>query len=121
MAGFPASVPDVEIYAGDTAEWPPFTFTTDGTPIDLTDWDDWTATWRPTPGSADSVDLDVDTTAGATGTVKITASATATRAMQNLAPKVFDGFGYWDLQAVNGAVVRTWLRGKTINREDVTR
>lgn len=121
MAGFPASVPDVEIYAGDTFEWPSFTFTTDGTPINLTTWTGWTASWRPTPGSADSVDLTVDTSAGATGTVKITASATATRAMQTLVPKVFDGFGYWDLQATQSAVVRTWLRGKTINREDVTR
>lgn len=121
MAGFPASVPDVDVYAGDTFEWPPFTFTTNGEPIDLTAWTGWTATWRPAPGSPDSVDLDINLTGAAAGTVKVTATAAATRAMQTLVPKIFDGFGHWDLQATKGGAVRTWLRGQTTNREDITR
>lgn len=121
MAGFPASVPNVDIYAGDTFDWPTFRFTSNDVPIDLTTWTGWAATWRPSPGSADSVTLTLDLTDGADGTVKITASADATRSMQNLVRKIYDGFGYWDLQATKDGAVRTWLRGRTTNREDVTR
>lgn len=120
MAGFPASVPDVDIYAGDTFEWPALRFLSNGDPIDLTDWTDWAATWRPKLGSANSVVLEVDLTDAADGTVKVTASAADTRAMQNYVGEIFDGFGYWDLQATKAGVVRTWVRGRTINGEDVT-
>lgn len=121
MAGFPAAVPDVEIYAGDTFEWPKFRITTDGAPIDLTVWDEWRARWRPAPGSASEVELSIDFTEAADGYLSILAPADTTRAMQNLAKRMWDGFGYWDVQASKDGIVRTWLRGRTTNREDITR
>lgn len=121
MTDYPVRMPDVEVYAGDTVEIVSARIVTNGIPVELNDWTGWTASWRPSPRHAESVALNVDTTGHADGRVTVTGSATATRAMQDLAKFIRDGYGYWDLQATKDGKVRTWLRGCTTNREDVTR
>lgn len=113
----PQTIPTpVPVYAGDTAYWPPYTFTSAvDTPIDLvaTGWTNWVAQWRPTPDSDTVLTLDVDDTLASSGTIVIGADAGTTAAMGSA--------GVWDLQSENGEVVRTWVRGKTSYQKDVTR
>lgn len=112
----PTLIEPVEIYAGDTAQWPTFTMkNSDLQPINLVaeGWTDWEAQWRPTIDSDSEMTLQVDTSRAQFGEIAITASATQTRTM--------GASGVWDLQAKRGAEVKTWVRGKTKYTKDVTR
>lgn len=109
-------VPTVEIYSGDTVTWPTYTFKTDaGVVRDLVaeGWDDWHAQWRTTVDSGTAIELTLDVSDAANGIIGISATATESAAM--------GGNGVWDLQATQGDVVKTWVRGKTKWIKDVTR
>ena len=107
---FPVTVPSVNAYAGDTLVFPTYSFETDGEPTDLSAWDSWAAQWRPEDDSAEYITLTVVKT---NSTFAITATAEQARAMGKS--------GVWDLQATDGAVIRTFIRGQVIYQMDVTR
>jgi hypothetical protein len=111
-----AEVPTVEIYAGDTAIWPVYTFKDDdGNPRNLVQegWGSWEAQWRPKADSDMLINLVIDDSQANVGIIKVVAGSTKTVQM--------GGNGVWDLQAVNGSTVKTWVRGKTKWIQDVTR
>ena len=112
----PTTVPVVEIYAGDTFAWPTYTFKNEqGAVIDLVadGWTNWSAQWRAKANAPEFIQLTVDTTGAATGKISLLAEPEQTRAM--------NGPGVWDIQAEDGEVVKTWLRGPTKWVGDVTR
>lgn len=111
----PAEVPPVAVYAGDTCIFPSYTFKSDTGATDLAaeGWTGWAATWRAGVGADTAIPLAVDSTQAAAGIIGVTASAAQTRAMGT--------GGVWDLQAIRGDEVRTFLRGTTTYRMDVTR
>lgn len=109
-------VPAVAIYAGDTAIWPTYTFTDESQAarnLVLEGWGAWTAQWRAKATDATAIQLDVDDSEASTGIIKISSDSADTARM--------GGNGVWDLQAINGGTVKTWIRGKTKWTEDVTR
>jgi hypothetical protein len=109
-------VPVVAIYSGDTAIWPTYTFTDDSQqPRNLVaeGWGSWEAQWRPKADADTEITLVVDDSNAASGVIKISSGPVNTALM--------GGNGVWDLQAVNGGTVKTWVRGKTKWTEDVTR
>lgn len=106
----PVSVPSVCAYAGDTLVFPTYSFETAGIPTDLSAWDSWAAQWRPNSDSDEAMVLTVVKTASS---FAITATAEQTRAMGES--------GVWDLQATDGSVVKTFIRGETVYQMDVTR
>ena len=110
---FPSRVPPVQIYEGDDIDWPTYTFTENGLPIDLSSYT-WAAQWRVTPDATDSITLTLDTGELALG--KIGVSATASQTAQMTAQN-----GVWDLQSTKAGVVRTWVFGATVSQKDVTR
>jgi hypothetical protein len=113
----PQEVPVVEVYAGDTTSFNGYTFKTAGNVArDLVaeGWGTWRAQWREEPESAVAIDLIVDATDAATGTIRVSATAALTATMPR--------DGYWDLQALRGASeVRTFVWGATRFMNDVTR
>lgn len=114
----------VPIYAGDAVNF--FNefafFDDDGEPLDLVadGWGTWAATWRPSPESNQSVELDVDTSDAPSGIIRVSATGAKTRQIQDLVTRR-DHFGAWDLQAIKDSAPRTWLYGRTTHQEDVTR
>ena len=113
---FPITVPDITMYAGDTFISPSYTMETGSplAPINLvTDgWTNWTAQWRANVTDTNYFAFTVDTSSASSGVIRFTATSTQTRSLWN---------GVWDLQATKGSEVRTWIRGKLIYVEDVTR
>lgn len=114
MAG-PGILPTDAIYAGD--DWSRIlTIQQGGSPVDLASagWTNWTAQWRPDPGTASKIDLTVDDTAAASGQITVSLTGAQTESM--------GGNGVWDLQAEDsdGNTV-TWVRGSTVWTQDVTR
>jgi len=69
----PTVVPTVYIYAGDTCVFPTYTFLTDTVPVDLSDYT-WTAQWRLSRDSAESIALTVDDSGAAVGEINILAT-----------------------------------------------
>jgi len=108
----PAEVPVVLVYAGDDATIGTYTFTENGTPMDLSAWT-FRAEWRGSLTSSTAETLDVDTSLAATGTLVVSADAAVTRAM--------GANGYWDLEGELAGEIRTFVYGRTKYREDVTR
>lgn len=111
ISTLPEDVPNLQWYAGDTYTFPSFTFEESGVPIDLTSYT-WAAQWRATPTSTTAVDIALDITQLAVG--KITPSVTAEQS------ETMVGAGVWDLQSTKAGVVKTWIRGNTSVRKDVT-
>lgn len=112
----PVQVPTVSVYAGDTVDWPTYTFrNASNQPRDLNaeGWTNWAAQWRTRPESVTALTLDVDDSKADEGIITIKASAAVTAAME--------AAGVWDLQATKGGVVHTFLAGKTKYTKDVTR
>jgi hypothetical protein len=103
----------LEVYAGDT--WSQaFVFKTGDDPEDLTGWSDWEAEWRETPDATDSITLSASVSGDpADGTIVVSATPEQTRAM--------GASGVFDVQALDGVTVRTFIRCKTKWRQDVTR
>lgn len=113
---YPTIVPAVSIYAGDTLDFPIYTFKTDATPFNFVadNWSDWVAQWRPTPESSEVIDLIVDDSQANVGIIFVSATAAQTALMGE--------HGVWDLQATQfGLHIRTWLRGATVYAQDVSR
>lgn len=109
----PTTVPDVDVYAGDTLEFPTYTITDDAdAPLNLSGWT-FTAMWRPHPSSETVLPLTVDASSAATGVLRISATAIQTRTMARS--------GVWDLEGVQGSTVRTFLTGATKYVQDVSR
>jgi hypothetical protein len=113
---FPISVPDITMYAGDTFTSPSYTMESGSplAPINLVTagWTNWICQWRANQTDSNYVAFTVDSSQAASGIISFTATAAQTRSMWN---------GVWDLQATNGSTIRTWIRGKLIYVEDVTR
>lgn len=109
----PVQVPDVAIYAGDTVEFPQYSFQGENEEsLNLSGYT-WRAQWRAAAVSKTAIELEVDDTDAAEGILRVRASSANTAAMNSS--------GVWDLQATDGDTVTTWLRGKTVLTRDVTR
>ena len=110
---FPTNVGTLSVYAGDTFSQT-FTFKEDDEAINLVTagWTSWTAQYRRNPDSTTAVSFAVDTTDAATGEITISLTATQTGTLEA---------GVFDLQATQGSVVRTWVRGGLNVTRDVTR
>ena len=110
---FPSRVPPVAIYEGDDTDWPVYTFSEAGVPLDLSTYT-WAAQWRTSPDATESVTLTLDLTEQAVGKIGVSANAsqTATMVATN---------GVWDLQSTKAGIVRTWIYGATTSTKDVTR
>lgn len=78
-------------------------------------WVSWRAQWRPAEDWPEFVELTVDTSQAAAGIVSVSATGAQTQTMRA---------GIWDLQAtrtVTGTTeIRTWIRGTTTHKGDVT-
>jgi|SRR5262245_26608456 len=113
VAARPACV-DLRLYAGDTFSVL-ITIRYRGTlePVELTGT--WTAQVRRAPGAPDIVtSFAVDIVDAAAGQLRLSLTPEQTRL---LAGREF----WWDLQQVDGDVVRTWLAGDVAAVMDVTR
>ena len=113
MSGVPEYTTPVEVYAGDSLSFPGLVFRRDGVGRDLEDegWTNWRAVWKK-PRNSDRVELTVDASEADVGRILIFASEEVTREMGTS--------GLWDLQAELNGQVRTFIRGTTSYREDVT-
>ena len=111
----PAEVPSVAVYAGDTLDFPAYTFSHLGVPTNLVaeGWTNWSASWRENIFATAFIALAVDSSQAASGQLGLSATSTQTRAMA--------GSGTWDVQAQRGLEIRTFLRGTTTFMMDVTR
>lgn len=111
----PFTVDAVPIYAGDTTQFPSYTFSTDGVQSDFVTegWSGWVATWRKYHRSAEMILLAVDSSEANLGIIIVSATAAQTREM--------NGPGVWDLQATRDvSEVRTFVTGITEYSVDVT-
>ena len=104
------------VYAGDYAALEITLFSGDY-PADLSAYSQWRASWRTSWDSADSVELDVDTSRIGSGVIVVgipgEKSSVDTGVIRT---------GVWDLQAIdNGQTVRTFLYGRVLWIGDVTR
>lgn len=112
---FPVTVPNIKVYQGDTftASYI-FNDATTNLPLNLVTegWTSWSAQWRPSSPSTESVTFVVDATYASTGRIIVTAPPTSTRLVKD---------GVWDLQATRGSEVKTWIRGRVEGIGDVTR
>ena len=112
----PALVPiAVEIYAGDDVTFPAFVIKDiNGSPIDLSAYTNWEASWRKRANDSSPLSLTVVTDEANVGRIKLSANAATTRAM--------GASGVWDVQAISTTgATQTFLYGTTRWREDVTR
>lgn len=114
----PTVIPAVPVYAGDAVDWPILTFAVEVNSalvpinLDAAGWGTWLATWKSSVREATAISLTVDASEASVGTIKIKATPANTRAMRSS--------GVWDLQATNGALVKTWAYGTTKFTQDVT-
>ena len=112
---FPATAPVVQIYAGDTYTQT-YVFKDDaGVAIDLSaeGWGDWAAQYRTTRPALTAHDFDVDATLASQGSITVSMTKEATDELVHN--------GVWDLQATNGAALKTWITGAVHVEKDVTR
>lgn len=110
--GFPVEIGDLPLYAGDTFTQS-FVIKEDDVPVNLTSWTNWLCQYRVTPDAESAIDLPLDVTNLATGRVAINIPATTVAEIS--------ANGVFDIQAKQGDVIRTWIRGYFIWTEDVTR
>ena len=111
----PAKVPAVPVYAGDTCQFPAYTFTSAGVARNFVteNLTNWQATWQPlTAGSVSAMVLTVDSSKAATGILTLLATASQTRLM--------GGPGLWDLQVTRDTYVETIVESTTTYQHDVT-
>jgi len=114
MALNPATISTINAYAGDTFSQT-FRFTNDGSAIDLdtAGWTNWAAQYRASAFATTGLDFAVDASDASNGNITMVLSATQTEDLV--------GSGVFDLQAENGEVVRTWLKGSISWTKGVTR
>ena len=104
----PPRIPErLNLYAGDDTSVPLDFSTDDGTPLDLTEWDDWRATWH-----TGEHHIPLTITVSAT-TVTVTFTAAQTR-------QAAGTYGALDIQAVRAGLTRTFVRADTGVTVDVT-
>ncbi len=110
---FPAIVPALKVYKGDTFS-ASFTISSNDSPLNFVSlgWGSWTAQWREHPTSDNPVAFAVDAALASTGRITVTMTATNTALIKT---------GYWDLQALKSSEVKTWIRGEVLVEQDVTR
>jgi hypothetical protein len=112
----PAYVSPVSVYGGDSL-YLEYRFRTDiapaGDPVDLSDWT-FTAQWRHERSADTAIDFTVDQSNKAGGIIILTMTGDQTESMSS-------ANGFFDLNGVNGTQVRTFLQGKTVWVQDVTR
>jgi hypothetical protein len=112
----PFTVPPVNVYRGDDLEFPLYVFREQGEVMNLAGWE-WACQWRVTPDATEFLELAVDSAEAVEGLIRIAATEEQTVAMGRS--------GVWDLEGrreVDGDVeVKTFLRGRTVWSEDVTR
>lgn len=111
----PGRLPTQYVQAGDA--WPGFEFTVkddQDQPVDLSTWSNWQSQFRPTRGSGQKVDLTVDASNAATGTIAVSASGPDVQQM--------GGSGGFDVQATDGGgQVHTFVEGDIDWIQDYTR
>lgn len=102
----------LDVYAGDT--WSQaFVFKVGDDPEDLSAWTDWESEWRPVDTSTTEIALTVDASDAVNGVIVVSATPEQSRAM--------GANGVFDIQAVQGSTVRTFIRAATKWKLDVTR
>lgn len=84
------------------------------TPVDLSEWSDWTAQWRPGFDDTRVIQLDV-VSGGADGILTVSATPEQTALMDE-----YEGGGWYDVQATSPQV-RTFVIVRTWMQKDVTR
>lgn len=105
-------IADLKMYAGDAYTVGIGPVDNADTPADLSDRT-WAAQWRPRRGSTDKVDLEVDDSAAAAGTIVVHFRSEATRQ--------FATQGVWDVQGLDGDdQALTLLTGSVSMLGDVT-
>jgi hypothetical protein len=111
----PATVADKSVYSGETLSWE-FRFRTEpspaGSPSDLSAWT-FTAQWRSERDAENALDFAVDQTNKATGVIILTMTSEQTEAMA--------GGGYFDLDGYNGTDLVTFLQGRSLWTQGITR
>jgi len=113
---WPTTVPIIQVYAGDTYEQEyVFKNATTGDPIDLDaeGWDNWAAQYRHERYDVSSYSFDVDATQADEGVIIVSMDKETTKKLETN--------GVWDLQATNGATLRTFIMSKVQVLKDVTR
>ena len=113
---FPTTVPIIQIYAGDTyTQEYVFKDANTGDPIDLDaeGWGNWAAQYRHVRADVNSYDFDVDASDAENGVIIVSMEKETTRLLETN--------GVWDLQATNGATLRTFLTSQVQVLKDVTR
>lgn len=113
----PPEVPPSRVYAGDFWRYDELRFqdADSGSPFDLTQgYAGWRAQFRPSPGSATVIDLDVDAVGAPSGVIVVSCPGVRTQMMGT--------DGWWDLQALDGdGQPVTFVRSRIIWIQDVTR
>jgi len=112
---FPATSPVVQIYAGDTYTQTYLFKDSAGDPIDLVDegWEDWKAQYRTSRPAITAYDFTVNDTDADQGILVVSMSK------EDTAKLVYEGV--WDLQAVRGAELKTFITSVVEVEKDVTR
>jgi hypothetical protein len=111
----PATVSDIPIYAGDSV-YLEYRFRTEpepaGDPVDLSAWT-FSAQWRKNRSDEEFVAFTVDQSDKANGVIILTMTSGQAQSLGS------DGF--MDLRGINGPIERTFLQGRTVWTQDVTR
>lgn len=108
----PTEIPAVDVYSGDNLTLE-YRFRDDvDAPMDVSGYT-FTAQWRPSTSADRSVPFTVDQTQTAVGVIVLSMTGEQTASMR--------GGGVFDVQGVDGATVKTFLRGSTRWVQDVTR
>lgn len=113
---FPATVPALQIYAGDTyTQEYVFKDATTNDPIDLDaeGWTDWAAQYRHIRDDVQAYSFTVDASQADIGVIVVNMDKDTTKKLETA--------GVWDLQAVNGATLRTFITSQVQVVKDVTR
>lgn len=109
---FPEVVPSLNIYTGDTFEQA-YRFKTNGNSINLVEdgWSNWKCFIKSTPDSETGFEVDIDLSEASSGRIVLSIAAADTETVPA---------GYFDVQAENNGVVKTWISGSVRLRKGVT-
>lgn len=111
---FPVTVPDIQIYAGDTYTQS-YTFKDSaGDPIDLdaAGWHSWKAQYRDERYSTEYYEFQVDHSDAENGVIVVSMTA-------DITSKLIEN-GYWDLHAKHSSTVKTFIASKVEVLEAIT-
>jgi hypothetical protein len=108
----PTITPAVPVYAGDTLSVEYRFRDAADLPVDLSAWT-FTAQWRATVASESTIPFTVDVGDAAAGVLRLSMTGVQTQSMTSS--------GVFDVQGVDGVIVRTFVRSTTNFVGDVTR